>query len=248
MWVCDNEGDLINLSACVYVTIGSGGPGYQVRAGNWVSSSILREFKTKREAEKYRDGLYSELRSDSPAHLLKLWGKTNDVEGRVRSLEELAAMLKVEQEASNEMTETKLQEFWEGELTDTKTETGRDLDLRILGALGFPLKKVHYNDWDPEKEFPYYIPSGKPLRTHRIDSVPVPRFSTDPPAAMGLLQEVLKRGWQAQVWISDVWRCKFLRPRPYKIIDTDAATLPGAIALACKAALEADREREGEPK
>ena len=37
--------------------------------------------------------------------------------------------------------------------------------------------ELHYHDWDNMREFPYYIPSGKPWRTHQIDSRPLPRFA-----------------------------------------------------------------------
>ena len=49
-----------------------------------------------------------------------------------------------------------------------------NLNEKIAKWLGF---KLIYNDWDTEEEFPYFIPSGKPKRTHMIDAIPMPNFT-----------------------------------------------------------------------
>jgi hypothetical protein len=55
----------------------------------------------------------------------------------------------------------------------------RELDLTVLHKL-FGVKRVYYPSWDTQKEsVPQYIPSGKPLRTHKIDLKPIPRYSSD---------------------------------------------------------------------
>ena len=51
------------------------------------------------------------------------------------------------------------------------TDPLRQLDLEILARVfEFPLKKVFHPTWDIEQELFYFIPSGKPRRTHEIDS------------------------------------------------------------------------------
>lgn len=58
----------------------------------------------------------------------------------------------------------------------------------------WPKHKVHYHvEYDEAKEYPYFIPSGKPARTHSIDEKPVPWFSTDANAARLLMAEIEKR-------------------------------------------------------
>jgi len=58
-----------------------------------------------------------------------------------------------------------------------------ELDM-LIGREVFGIKKFYYENIDfvlgeeGDKEHPFYIPSGKPLRTHRIDAVPLPRYST----------------------------------------------------------------------
>ena len=58
-------------------------------------------------------------------------------------------------------------------------KVGRELDLIVAGKV-FGIKKIHYAEYDTEQEYPEYIPSGKPWRTHQIDAKPLPHFSTDP--------------------------------------------------------------------
>lgn len=61
--------------------------------------------------------------------------------------------------------------------------TASELD-ELVGREIFGIRKFYYNNddftlgIDGDKEHPYYIPSGKPLKTHRIDAVPLPRYST----------------------------------------------------------------------
>ena len=64
-----------------------------------------------------------------------------------------------------------------------KIEAGKELDVLILQRF-FGVKKIYYMDDEGSvsnspTNSPYYIPSGKPWRTHRIDSRYVPYFSTD---------------------------------------------------------------------
>lgn len=55
-------------------------------------------------------------------------------------------------------------------------DDNRTLDVALIQLLG--VKKIHYQDWDEGRDHPYYIPSGKPWRTHQIDAKPVPCFAT----------------------------------------------------------------------
>lgn len=57
----------------------------------------------------------------------------------------------------------------------------RQLDLIIADKI-FGIKKVYYSEWDTGKEYPEYIPSGKPWRTHQVDAKPMPHFTTSPDA------------------------------------------------------------------
>lgn len=68
-----------------------------------------------------------------------------------------------------------------------------DLELRLACAevLGH---KVFYQDYDDGKKFPYYIPSGKPKRTHMIDAMPLPDYPNDRNALPELYEIVDKVG------------------------------------------------------
>ncbi|KKL10661.1 hypothetical protein LCGC14_2553610 [marine sediment metagenome] len=49
-----------------------------------------------------------------------------------------------------------------------------ELNLKLAKWLGW---KLHYQYYDEDKRFPYFIPSGKPWRTHKIDGRPLPNFT-----------------------------------------------------------------------
>ena len=72
-------------------------------------------------------------------------------------------------------------------------EAGREFD-KLMAAEVMGIKKLHYSDYDSDKEFPYYIPSGKPWRTHQIDAKPLPRFSGDISDAWPVLERLIERG------------------------------------------------------
>ena len=68
-----------------------------------------------------------------------------------------------------------------------------DIDLKILEVVyAIPRKKT----WEyPEfLDHYYYIPSGKPRRTHEFDARPVPAFSTDMAAAYAVIEHK-RREW-----------------------------------------------------
>ncbi len=76
-------------------------------------------------------------------------------------------------------------------------EPGPELDVLFLEKIeGFPQGKAFLTEYGW-----YYIPSGKPRRTHMIDAVPVPRYSTDDSIALAALERFCnKRGiwWEMQ--------------------------------------------------
>lgn len=81
----------------------------------------------------------------------------------------------------------------------------RDLDLQVLETVfKFPRKKVFLSSWDGEDGLDiesggdyYYIPSGKPRKTHKIDAVPVPSFSGR--AAWLVVEQMEKLGYWCQM-------------------------------------------------
>ncbi len=132
-----------------------------------------------------------------------------------------------------------------------------------IARLVWPKMRLFYEDWDTDKLHPMCIPSGKPLRTHKIDARPIPRYDVDPGAALGLLEYVLrqrrKRPSVSQLLYEDtplvvtditisedgvyVEICSFFDPEYMLAQFTgEADTLPAAIARACRDALAALRE------
>lgn len=115
--------------------------------------------------------------------------------------------------------------------------TDREMDIQVLEIMGFPRKKLFYDDWDTDRRYLRYIPSGKPRRTHAIDAKLVPYFDTDIAAAFQLVE------WQRKQWVGtaacwvfkdrgdDGWRVEIKRG-----IGTEGAataeTLPAAIVRA----------------
>lgn len=84
--------------------------------------------------------------------------------------------------------------------TDAPAEAGPALDAEVA-RLVFGVKRFYDWDgrlWKPEYE-PYspihFIPSGKPWRTHRIDAIPVPPYSTDWGAAGLVVERMRQDGW-----------------------------------------------------
>ena len=142
-------------------------------------------------------------------------------------------------------------------------EPGRELDALVLELVfGFPRKKLFPPEyWEEGIDEPfahyYYIPSGKPKRTHMIDARMVPSFSMDIAAAWQVLEKIHKLGWCID--LSDMrhaeedagWWFELNRWEPldepnlpdvsetsahYWQLDAGAATAPLAI---CYAALQA---------
>lgn len=113
---------------------------------------------------------------------------------------------------------------------------GRALDLELARVL-FGWKPFQLDDgwW-------YYIPSGKPRRTHMIDARPVPRYA-ETWEGLGLVVERMRaRGYAVTLRSTypDGWRCEVSRlPRLWH---ADAEIAPHAVALAALAAVRAAGE------
>lgn len=114
---------------------------------------------------------------------------------------------------------------------------GPHLDALFLEKVGgFSRRKMFMTEYSTDF---YYIPSGKPKRTHMIDAIPVPRVSRNDATALAALEQFCdKHGawWEMQ-----------RAPRRYSVrliggmpIDAQTAqTLAHAIVLAILAAVEA---------
>lgn len=86
--------------------------------------------------------------------------------------------------------------------------TPRELDKALLILTGVPEKKIWRPSWieaEPEADWDewdkqqwYYIPSGKPRRTHSLDEKSIPYFSSN-----------LIEAWRLVEWMNGM-----KRPRP----------------------------------
>lgn len=138
----------------------------------------------------------------------------------------------------------------------------RELDIKVLKALHGVRKVYGYGGkpWTPESKNSrfdcYYIPSGKPWRTHHIDAAYVPFFSTDISAAMTVVFAMRARGflfelqnppgWLSVVKVEQAWAALFWIDESQR--HTMAATAPEAICRAALAALSTAQnghEQEG---
>lgn len=126
----------------------------------------------------------------------------------------------------------------------------RKLDIEVARTV-FGVKRVYCRygkPWDEataehSTDRPFFIPSGKPWRTHSIDAMPVPRYSSDIGAAMLLVDR-----WHGDVDMrrqNGFWLVTFFEPsREYRAIEE---TLPEAICRAALAAVgRADAARDEE--
>lgn len=74
---------------------------------------------------------------------------------------------------------------------------GNELDELVMRKIFGWKKDIFYLSED--SDFPYYIPSGKPKRTHMLDARPLPRFSRDIPAAWEVVKKMIEHGWLAAI-------------------------------------------------
>ncbi|MHB8084255.1 MAG: hypothetical protein ACYDHZ_00310 [Dehalococcoidia bacterium] len=69
----------------------------------------------------------------------------------------------------------------------------------LIACKLFGIKKVYYPDWMEGTayggEWPFYIPSGKPWRTHSIDVKPLPRFTENIAAAFQAVDKLISFGY-----------------------------------------------------
>ena len=117
----------------------------------------------------------------------------------------------------------------------------REKDIEILKKL-FGAKKIYYAGWDLENEFPEYIPSGKPWRTHKIDARPVPYFNTNIGQAFGVVEKMDEDGFEFTLMKSKTnYRAMFVNQGARKSgggIDKNPATAICLASLAAKKAVE----------
>lgn len=66
--------------------------------------------------------------------------------------------------------------------------------VEVMGHVG--ALKIFYGEWDEYKTCPMYIPSGKPRRTHAIDAIPLPPYSTNIGAAWLVVEKMRERGFE----------------------------------------------------
>ena len=132
----------------------------------------------------------------------------------------------------------------------TELQHGPDLDVLFLEKVyGFPRRKTFLTEYSTD---PYYIPSGKPRRTHLIDARPVPRFSRDDTVALAALErfcEARGSGWTTSRTPGE-YAGRYPDRRYYATLHGDempvesqhASTLAHAITLAILAALPKEGE------
>jgi len=87
-------------------------------------------------------------------------------------------------------------------------EPGRELDALALELVfGFPRKKLFPPEYWEEGDEPFgaynYIPSGKPKRTHMIDSQSVPSFSRMIGAAWMIVDKLVDTGYCPSILFDD---------------------------------------------
>jgi hypothetical protein len=78
--------------------------------------------------------------------------------------------------------------------------TGRELDVEVLKQVCgvkrvFRPCEVKSVGWEMTSDDYYYIPSGKPPRTHMIDALPVPYFSRNIHAAWMIVEKLMPVYW-----------------------------------------------------
>jgi hypothetical protein len=67
-------------------------------------------------------------------------------------------------------------------LDPAQLPAGPELDVQVQRVVfGTKIKSIRCPNDNPD--WPMYIPSGKPWRTHAIDAIPVPKYSTSIEAA-----------------------------------------------------------------
>ena len=115
----------------------------------------------------------------------------------------------------------------------------RELDVRVTREV-FGVKRVYcrygklWNEATAEhpSDRPFYIPSGKAWRTHHIDALPVPRYSTDIAAAMLVAERVGGRleldGYHGQGWTATLRGQRYFAPTPAEAICRAALLAVGA--------------------
>lgn len=87
-------------------------------------------------------------------------------------------------------------------------EPGRELDALVLECVfGFPRKRMFPPEYWEEGDNPFlcywFIPSGKPKRTHMIDARMVPDFSRSISAAWQIVDKLVNTGYCPSILFDD---------------------------------------------
>lgn len=138
-------------------------------------------------------------------------------------------------------------------MTSTTTDDLRQLDTQVAEQV-FGIQKIFqpYTVKSASSSLYFgnpfdlvYIPSGKPPRTHMIDAVAVPSYSTDIAAAMQVVEKM--RECYPQIWFTcgfagdDKWMAGFEWANTSDgSVSVIAESLPQAI---CEAALQVTKEQ-----
>lgn len=111
-----------------------------------------------------------------------------------------------------------------------KQKLNEKLAREFLGV-----KKIYYSEWDEDKTSPMFIPSGKPWRTHQIDSCLIPRFTDSLDSCFqGLVRKLSKDSWDAIRFreTPDGWVCQIYSDRLRVGYDGYGASPSVALCLA----------------
>lgn len=125
----------------------------------------------------------------------------------------------------------------------------RELDIEVAKTV-FGVKRVYCRygqPWDEataehETDRPFYISSGKPWRTHSIDAIPVPRYSTDVAAAMTVFEAMVEMTGSGSISadMEDARGEGFIVGVSFGFDDEDGGSAMGPLPEAvCRAALDA---------
>lgn len=90
------------------------------------------------------------------------------------------------------------------EMGGTGMNAGRALDVEIQRVI-FGAKHIYCRYGQPwtGDDWPFYISSGKPWRTHSIDALPVPKYSTDIAATWLVVERMRKQGTNLRIEMLD---------------------------------------------
>jgi hypothetical protein len=97
-------------------------------------------------------------------------------------------------------------------LDPAQLEAGPELDVEVQRVVfRTKIKTIRCPNDNPD--WPMYIPSGKPWRTHAIDAVPVPKYSTSIEAAWLIVARLTAQGFIFELFTQTDAAARFFRER-----------------------------------